>query len=147
MPNVRRIKALNIRPRFSPKLFRFGDIILILSVVVFAVILFICTSSVLFADPTEKAVVTVNANGSVYEYSLYEERTFTLESNGITVTISISEESVWIESSDCPDKTCKSMGRINREGQSIICVPAKLVIKISSQTASDGEVNTDAIVR
>lgn len=146
MPKVRRIKALNIRPRFSPKLFRFGDIILIFSVVVFAAILFIYTGSV-FTDPTEKAVVTVDANGSVYEYSLYEEKTFTLESNGITVTISISEKSVWVESSDCPDKTCKSMGRINREGQSIVCVPAKLIIKISSQTTSEGEVNADAIVR
>lgn len=37
---------------------------------------------------------------------------------------------VWMESADCPDKLCVGQGRISRSGQTIICLPNKVMVTI-----------------
>ncbi len=37
---------------------------------------------------------------------------------------------VWMESADCPDKLCVGRGRISRSGQTIICLPNKVMVTI-----------------
>ncbi len=37
---------------------------------------------------------------------------------------------VWMESADCPDKLCVEQGRISRSGQTIICLPNKVMVTI-----------------
>lgn len=54
--------------------------------------------------------------------------------------ISIDGEGVWVESSTCPTQDCVHTGRITRAGQSIVCLPAQLVIHLegaSDSTAPD----------
>lgn len=42
----------------------------------------------------------------------------------------ISEGSVSVEEADCPDKVCVNHRKINSVGETIICLPHKLVVEI-----------------
>ncbi len=37
---------------------------------------------------------------------------------------------VWMETADCPDKLCVAQGKISRSGQTIICLPNKVMVTI-----------------
>ena len=37
---------------------------------------------------------------------------------------------VWMEAADCPDKLCVAQGKISRSGQTIICLPNKVMVTI-----------------
>jgi hypothetical protein len=45
-----------------------------------------------------------------------------------------------IEAADCPDKLCVKQRAISKAGESIICLPHKLVIRISRESGVDGTV-------
>ena len=45
-----------------------------------------------------------------------------------------------IEAADCPDKLCVKQRAISKAGESIICLPHKLVIRISGESGVDGTV-------
>lgn len=47
-------------------------------------------------------------------------------------TVVIKDGYVYIKDSSCKDKLCEHFGKISRSYQSIICLPNKTVIKISS---------------
>ena len=83
-------------------------------------------------------------------YPLTENAAFTVESEGITliVTVDAEERSVSVTDSDCPDHVCQNTGAVSRPGQTIVCVPAKTVIQIGlpdAQEEGDGE-NADFII-
>ena len=40
------------------------------------------------------------------------------------------KENIWVEDSSCPDKICVKTGKISIPGQSIVCLPNKIVIYI-----------------
>lgn len=66
----------------------------------------------------------------VLSYGFKDE--FTIRtSNGYNV-IKIENNKIWIEDTDCPDEYCKLQGSISRDGQVIVCLPHKLIIKIVS---------------
>lgn len=44
--------------------------------------------------------------------------------------IVIANGEVWMEEADCPDKLCISQGKISRSGQTIICLPNKVMVTI-----------------
>jgi hypothetical protein len=52
-----------------------------------------------------------------------------------------------VEEASCPDGLCKSMGRISMSGQSIICLPNKVVIEILDKSRETPSSEIDVIVR
>lgn len=93
--------------------------------------------------------VEVRVDGAVkYRYSLSENRRVTLKgaNNGSNVLVIQSGEA-WIEEADCPDGLCIKTGRISKEGQSIICLPHKLVAEITSKNAESSGSDIDAYVK
>lgn len=58
----------------------------------------------------------------------------TIFSHGLlgTTTIEIKGKKVRVVNSPCPEKICVKMGWKNKNGQTIVCVPNKVVIKIGS---------------
>ena len=45
--------------------------------------------------------------------------------------IKIDNKAVWVEDASCPDKLDVKMGKIEKAGQMIVCLPNRLMIKIS----------------
>ena len=81
------------------------------------------------------AAVTITEDGKTQEYPLGENRTITLRS----LTVVIENGEAYVINPDCPDKICEHSGRISRVNQSIVCLPAGVVVGIKGA----GEFQTD----
>ncbi len=44
-----------------------------------------------------------------------------------------------MDKADCPDKLCVKQGKISKSGESIICLPHKVVVKISAEERESDE--------
>lgn len=83
-------------------------------------------------------VVAVRVDGKVVqEFSLDDTIQYKIEGTGGTNTLCIEDGSVWLSEADCPDQICVQTGKIRYAGQSIICLPHKVVVEIKE--AEDAE--------
>ena len=55
---------------------------------------------------------------------------WTISSNGYTLHVVLTAEDVWVEESDCPTQDCVHTGHISRRGQSIVCLPARVIVRL-----------------
>lgn len=67
----------------------------------------------------------------------------TVQANGYTLKIILTDKEVWVEESDCPTQDCVHTGHISRSGQSIVCLPARVTIRLVGGT---GESEVDAVI-
>lgn len=51
--------------------------------------------------------------------------------NGIRLTVVTENGAVYVEKSGCPDKICVHKGRIDRVGDTIVCLPARTVVEVT----------------
>ena len=56
------------------------------------------------------------------------ERDYT--NNGYTVHVAVTPDGVRVDRADCPTQDCVHTGTISRAGQSIVCLPARVVITL-----------------
>jgi hypothetical protein len=54
-------------------------------------------------------------------------------------TVVIRGGTARVTEANCPDKTCVHTGEIRYEGQTIVCLPHKLVVKIEGGETSDAD--------
>lgn len=105
-----------------------GDILLFILVLVIALI-----AGLLFLNGPLGTTVRVTVDGEVFgEYSL--SRDTTIDICG-TNTLVIEKGMAFLSEADCPDKLCVKMGRIYKKGQTIICLPNKVVVEIMGEEA------------
>lgn len=55
--------------------------------------------------------------------------------------VTVSEHGVLVEEADCPDQICVRQGEISRGGESIVCLPHRLVVRL----VVEGEDGLDAM--
>lgn len=87
----------------------------------------------------QQAVVTVD--GEVYgAYSLTENRTIEIKEGN---HLRIQDGQAKMEWADCPDQLCVHQKAISKTGESIICLPNKVVVNVTGEKESelDGIVN------
>ena len=78
----------------------------------------------------EGSTVCVRVDGQeVARYPLWQDRRETLSYGGDNVLV-IEGGCARIESADCPDKVCVHTHPISEVGQTVVCLPRKLVIVI-----------------
>lgn len=78
--------------------------------------------------------VLVRVNGEhIQTYRQGEEVTYTIKSEHGENILRISKGKVWLSDADCPDKICVNTGKIQYPGQSIICLPHKVVVEIKEE--------------
>lgn len=61
--------------------------------------------------------------------------------NGYTLTVTLTETfsgemGVQVSESDCPTQDCVYTGTITHSGQSIVCLPARIIVQLVGGTAS-----------
>lgn len=66
-----------------------------------------------------------------------KEYSFEIKTKNGTNTVSVGGGSIWVSSADCSNRTCVHAGKISLAGQTVICAPHKLVIKVVGETSAD----------
>lgn len=79
--------------------------------------------------------VTVTVNGEVQGvYSLDEEQTIDINH---TNTLLIKDGKADMIEASCPDKVCVNQKAISRKNESIICLPNKVIVEVTSGDESE----------
>ena len=110
------------------KLITKKDFILLLVVLIFSVVGIILMNS---AEKGKSATVLVDGK-SVEIISLDED--YENQVNGVTICCENGE--IYVKNSVCPDKVCVRSGRVSKSGESIICAPSRVAIKIDGKKGS-----------
>lgn len=115
----------------NKKLFR--DIIFALS------LLLVCGTAVLVmrlvsSDGT-KAVIYVN--GTEYgSYPLENDAEIEVKTKYGENTVVIKDGEVFVKDASCPDKICEKTHSVSRGGESIVCLPNRMSVRIVSEKES-----------
>ncbi|MDE5698877.1 MAG: NusG domain II-containing protein [Lachnospiraceae bacterium] len=110
-------------------MFRKKDFILIAIIVVIAAV---SALLILFVQREAGATVRITIDGVFYgEYSLSEEQSISIDEGLGHNRLVIEEGSAYMADADCPDKYCMDYKPISRGGETIICLPHKLVVEVT----------------
>lgn len=129
--------ALALRDIFDRSGLKAFDYIIILAVLALSVALFILSAH----GHTTASQCVVEVNGKEYArvdmITLNEEKIINIDNKFGTNKIVINKNGVYITESSCPDKTEIASGRIDKAGQSLVCLPNRLVVRLEGKVASD----------
>ena len=82
--------------------------------------------------------VSVSVNGEHYgDFSLDDSRTVEIISDGGYNTLVIENGQAYVKEASCPDGICSSHKPISRSGESIVCLPNKVVITVNTDASED----------
>lgn len=108
---------------------------LLFDILLISLLLCLSLSLILFLaiNREEGNYVLVEIDGkTVGEYRLDQDAE--IEINGGTNILVIKDGKAFLSEANCPDKTCVKTGSIHYSGESIICLPNKVVIKIKGNS-------------
>ena len=93
----------------------------------------------------EGNTVTVSVDGTVIAaYPLNTDRVEDIRTeDGGHNRLVIRDGKAWVEEASCPDGICAAHKPIHREGESIVCLPNRVVVTV---TTADGDDAPDIVV-
>lgn len=105
-----------------------ADLILLFAVILFALAAFVLT---LCAGQTGKTLVVYRGGDEIARYPLDADISFRLDApDGGYNLVCIENGGVDMKEASCPDKICVHHRKISKSGQTIICLPNKIILKI-----------------
>ena len=97
----------------------------------------------LYATRQDGGYVSVQMDGqTVMELPLSEDTQVLLGEDGHTNTLVIRNGTAQVMEADCPDQICVRQGAVQYEGESIVCLPHKLVVSVEGGQGSGIDANT-----
>lgn len=105
-----------------------------LDILIVATIIFISLITSLIISLTKEQgnlVVVKIKNEEIASYQLNIDGKYSLN-NGTNILV-IEDNYAWVEEADCPDELCIKRGKISNVGESIICLPHRLIITIEGE--------------
>lgn len=117
---------------------RKNDVILIASLILAFALIGAC----LLIHGGQGDTVTVTVNGKPCgEYPLDRDTEVEILSEGGHNLLVIRDGCAFVEEASCPDGICAAHRPISRSGESIICLPNKVVISISSENENEHDLS------
>ena len=93
------------------------------------------------------ALVTVTVDRKLQgSYDLSRDREIRIDGEGFYNVLKIEDGKAMMISADCPDQICVKHRPISLKGETIICLPHKIVVEIISSETEPGE-GIDSISR
>lgn len=111
-----------------------NDILLIAIVLVLALGVWIYT--LLIRQSGGEAVVSINGE-EIMRLPLNKDTSITLGEGAHTNVLVIENGKAAVTEASCPDHVCIDQGWVGYSGQSIVCLPNKLVVSIEGGTDPD----------
>lgn len=97
----------------------------------------------LYATRQDGGYASVQVDGeTVMELPLSEDARVVLGEGGHTNTLVIRNGTAQVVEADCPDQICVNHGAIRYAGESIVCLPHKLVVSVEGGQGSGIDANT-----
>ena len=93
-----------------------------------------------FLNAEQGGVLVITTPEGSQEYSLDQNQTILVESNGISLEIVILDGAASVKESECPDGVCRASKEISNSGESILCAPAGVTLKVKG-----GQANVDFV--
>lgn len=119
-----------------------ADFILIGAVAVVAAVLFLC---LYVFNSGSGDYVQIEVDGVVTDtLPLSEDTVREIKTDNGANTLVISDGSAVMTQADCPDGICANHKPINKTGESIICLPHKVIVTVISDKSSDDEIDAVA---
>ena len=118
--------------------FKPGDAAAIAAVIILSAVLVFLFG--VRSDEGELAVI--GYDGGSMTVSLENNKKGTVDSHGYTLEYEISDGNISVTSCNCPDRICVNTGPVSKPGESIICMPAHIVITVSG---GDSDVGPDIV--
>ena len=107
------------------RLFRIWDVVLIV-----LLLALVGVTVYLAVAPKAGAFAEVYLDGELYQ-TLPLNKDAVVELDHLKIVV--SGGAVSVKDADCPDKICEKSGAISKAGQTIVCLPNRVVIKITGK--------------
>ncbi len=120
------------------KIFSRGDKFVVILVIFLAIASYILFSLFLFGDRAD--TLEIFAEGKLYaSYNLVsaKEEVVEIKTKYGTNLLKINQNGAEMIKASCPDKRDVKMGKITKAGQVLICVPNRVVVKLTSQNNTE----------
>lgn len=133
------ICKVNIRSDFEEDFMKKykKDIIVVLLLFVVALGFYVVLNMIHSGDA--RCVKIYKEDALMKIYPLNEDGQYEIKTENGFNQIIIEKGFVYIKDANCPDKLCVKQGKISKTGESIICLPHKIVVKIASKEEAEGE--------
>lgn len=99
------------------------------------------------ADDADALMVVISVDGQETEriaLADFPDEAQVYTANGYTLYLSLDmpiypdKPGVCVTASDCPTQDCVHTGTITRSGQSIVCLPARMIVTLEGAAPDDG---------
>ena len=108
-----------------------NDILLIVGILAAAVILIF--AGTMQKEPGKKIIIKVD--GEIFGvYSLSENQELDIGNGNVC---RISNGKAFMERADCPDQICVKTGEISHVGETIVCLPHRVVIEVEKENLKE----------
>lgn len=108
---------------------------------VLAVVLAVLVFAVIFTafKREQGETVVISLDGEVYrEVPLEKDQEIEIKKEGITINVlDIREGKADMRKASCPDKLCVHQKPVSKSGESIVCLPNKVVVEVKGETKRD----------
>ncbi len=103
-----------------------GDYIVFAAIVLLSGVLL----AVSLSGKSGKSIEISCDNKHYKSYPLNKNGEYKIKTQGGENTLIIEDGHACFKNSDCPDKTCEKMGKISKAGDSIVCLPHRVVAEV-----------------
>lgn len=116
-----------------------GDLIIVL---ILAAALISWFAVYKLGESADKRRIVIEVDGRVYKTIPMNLRMDRQEihielEDGKYIDIVIDEKGAYVSDVICPDRICQKTGLVSRVGQSIVCLPNKVIVYIEGETESE----------
>ena len=116
-----------------------GDLIIVLILVVALVSWFVVNK---LGESEDDRKIVIEVDGELYKAipispGMERQQIHIDLHNGKYIDIVADETGAYVSDVVCPDKVCQKTGLVSRVGQSIVCLPNKVVVYIEGETQSE----------
>lgn len=113
---------------------KIGDLILIGLLTLVIIVSFL---TIHFIRIEGKFVAIYVEGNLIYRLSLEEDTEIKVRGIMGLTKIRVEQGRVTVVEAPCPNKICKKMGKISRSGEILVCVPNRIVVRITGKINSE----------
>lgn len=117
------------------------DIIIVISLIFVAAVSWVIINNIY---QSKGSYIEIIVNEKVKDtLPLNKDTEYRIAGKNFLNVIKIKDGQAYMEAADCPDELCVKQGKISKNGQAIICLPHKVVVRVVSEDDSGVDANTN----